>query len=178
LKRSLFAAALAGLALVSVQAQAQSSLVKPVQFGISGGVAIPSGDLSTDFSTGFNVGAHVGFNPAMIPIGIRVDGAYNQFSVKGGGANTHITSVTGNGIYKFPSMSVTPYAIAGAGWYNTAITVNGLGSASENHFGWNAGGGLSIPLSGFDTFLEARYHRVTGVDGNVSWIPITFGIMF
>ncbi|MGH9422739.1 MAG: hypothetical protein ACRD3J_22390, partial [Thermoanaerobaculia bacterium] len=57
-------------------------------------------------------------------------------------------------------------------------TVNGLGSGSTNHFGWNLGGGISMPLSGFDTFIEARYNQVQGDGGSLKYIPITFGVMF
>ena len=182
MKRSLFVAALAGMALVSMSfetgAQMTTSAAKPVQVGVFGGVAIPSGDVSSDFNTGFSAGATVGFNPALIPLGVRIDGAYSQFGLKGGGANLHMTTVTGNLVYQMPSVTFTPYAIGGVGLYNVGGTINGLGSDSENHFGWNAGGGIKMALSGFDTFVEARYNRVTGVDGTLAWIPITFGVLF
>jgi hypothetical protein len=181
LKLPFFAAALAGLALVSapIQARAQlSSVVKPVQFGIAAGAALPTSDLSNDFNTGFNVTGTVAFNPAMIPLGIRVDGAYNSFGAKGGGANVNFTSVTGNLLYKFPSVSISPYAIGGAGWYHAAVNAPGFISASDNHFGWDIGGGITMPLSGFDTFLEARYNQVQVNGGSLKFIPITFGIMF
>jgi Outer membrane protein beta-barrel domain len=179
LKRTILAAALAGIALVSFEARAQvSTIVKPVQFGVALGAAIPTSDLSNSFSTGFNATATLGLNPAMIPLGIRIDGAYNQFGAKGGGANIHFTSVTGNLVYKVPMATASPYAIGGAGWYNAAINITGLGSGSDNHFGWNLCGGLSMPLSGFDAFVEARYNRVIGNGGSLSFVPITFGIMF
>jgi len=180
LKRSLFVSTLAGVALaLPFQARAQlSTVVKPVQFGVAAGAAIPVSDLSDSFNVGFNGTATVAFNPAMIPVGIRVDGAYNSFGAKGGGANVHFTSVTGNFVYKIPGATVSPYAIGGAGWYNAAITVTGFGSGSDNHFGWNIGGGISMPLSGFDTFLEARYNQVQGNGGSLKFVPITFGVMF
>jgi opacity protein-like surface antigen len=177
----LFAAALAGAALVSapIQARAQiSSIVKPIQFGVALGAAIPMSDLSNSVSTGFNGTLTVGFNPAMIPLGIRVDGAYNQFAFKGGGANTHFTSITGNLLYKVPSQSINPYLIGGVGIYNAAVSDNVGGTVSENDFGWNLGGGISMPLSGFDTFIEARYNQVQSNGGSFKFIPITFGIMF
>ena len=39
---------------------------------------------------------------------------------------------------------------------------------------------VSMPLSGFDTFLEARYNQVQFGNGDPSakFIPITFGVMF
>ena len=181
MRPSLFAAALAGVALVSapIQARAQmSSVVKPVQFGVALGGAIPMSDLSNVVNTGFNGTLTVGFNPAMIPLGIRVDGAYNQFAFKGGGANTHFTSVTGNLLFKVPSQSINPYLIGGAGLYNSVVADNTGNSVSENDFGWNLGAGISMPLSGFDTFLEARYNQVQVNGGSLKFIPITFGIMF
>lgn len=181
MKRSLFVVALAGAALVSLPfaARAQmSTVVKPVQFGIAAGAAIPVSDLRESFNVGFNGTVTLGLNPQMIPLGIRIDGAYNQFGAKGGGANVHFTSVTGNLVYKLPSTGFSPYAIGGAGWYNAAIDISGLGSGSDNHFGWNIGGGILMPLSGFDTFIEARYNQVQGDGGSLKFVPITFGIMF
>lgn len=182
MKRSNFAAAVAGFALVSlpfgVQAQAGTA-VNPVQFGIAAGAAIPTSDLSNGVSTGFNVTGTIGVNPQLIPLGIRIDGAYNRFGLKNGlNGDFHFTSVTGNLVYKIPSQSVSPYLIGGAGWYNAGGTVTGLGSGSSNHFGWNLGGGISMPLSGFDTFIEARYNQVQGNGSSVKFIPITFGVMF
>jgi hypothetical protein len=181
LKRSLFVAALAGIALVSLpfEARAQvSSVVKPVQFGVAAGAAIPTSDLSDIVNTGFNGTVMVGFSPSLIPLGVRIDGAYNQFGAKDiiGTGNIHIVSVTGNLVYKVPGATVSPYAIGGAGWYQ----LGGTGLSSESHFGWNIGGGISMPLSGFDTFIEARYNAVkmSDPDPSVKFIPITFGVMF
>jgi hypothetical protein len=177
LKRFNFAAALVGISLVAVpmRAHAQlSTVVKPVQFGVAAGAAIPLSDFSNNFSTGYNGTITVGFNPALIPLGIRVDGAYNHFDFKGGGASIHITSATGNLVYKFPSMTVSPYGIGGIGLYN----FGGSGGGSENEFGWNLGGGISLPLSGFDAFVEARYNQAQKNGVSTKFVPITFGIMF
>ena len=181
MKRSILAAGLAGIALASYAhvAQAQiATVAKPVQFGVAAGAALPTSNLSNSFNTGFNVTGTLGLNPALIPLGIRVDGAYNSFAAKGGGANIHFTSVTGNLVYKFPTTSISPYAIGGAGWYNAAAEVTGVGSGSDNHFGWNLGGGISIPLSGFDAFIEARYNQVQFTGGSLKFVPITFGVLF
>ena len=180
MKRSLFVAALAAIALVSlpVGARAQvASVAKPVQFGVALGAAIPTSDLSDVVSTGFNGTATVGFSPAMIPLGIRIDGAYNQFSVKSifGGGNIHYTSVTGNLVYKIPGATITPYGIGGAGWYNAGASGGG---GSSDHIGWNIGGGILMPLSGFDTFIEARYNYVKDDVVAAKFVPITFGVMF
>ncbi|MEP6550492.1 MAG: outer membrane beta-barrel protein [Gemmatimonadales bacterium] len=181
MKRSIFAVALAGVALVALPfgASAQvSSVAKPVQFGIALGAALPVSDLSDATNTGFNITGTIGFQPQMIPLGIRIDGAYNRFGIKQGGGDIHFTSVTGNFVYSIPTTGVSPYLIGGAGWYNAAINLTGFGNGSDNHFGWNVGGGIKMPLSGFDTFLEARYNQVQGNGGSLKFIPITFGVMF
>ena len=178
MKHSFLAAALAGVALVSFEARAQSIAPKEVQFGVAAGATFPLSDLKNGVNTGFNGTAIIGFSPKMIPLGVRIDGAYNQMGAKGGGGNAHFTSVTGNLVYKMPSTTFSPYIIGGAGWYNTAVTVTGLGTLSENDFGWNIGGGISMPLSGFDTFIEARYNQVQASGSSVKFIPITFGVMF
>ncbi|HKC79814.1 MAG TPA: hypothetical protein VKB91_01380 [Gemmatimonadaceae bacterium] len=185
MKRSLFAAALSGIVLASLPGEASaqvSSVAKPVQIGVALGAALPTSDLSDVVNTGYNGTVTVGFNPAMIPLGIRVDGAYNQFAIKDaiGNGNVHFASVTGNLVYQIPGATVSPYAIGGAGWYRAAVNITGFGSGSENHFGWNLGGGIKLPLSGFDTFIEARYNQVQMSNGDptLKFVPITFGIMF
>ena len=178
MKRSFFVVALAGTALLSLPFEARAQIANPVRFGVAAGAALPVSDLSNAFNTGFNGTVTLGLEPTMIPLGVRIDGAYNQFGIKGGGGNAHFTSVSGNLVYSIPSTGVSPYLIGGIGWYNTAITVTGFGSGSDNHWGWNLGGGIKMPLSGFDTFLEARYNQIQGNGGSLKFIPITFGVMF
>jgi len=140
LKYSFIAAALA-LAVVSFEAGAQVSTMKPVQFGIAGGGSIPTSDLSNGANTGFNVTGTVGVNPQLIPLGIRIDGAYNRFGLKNGASgDIHFTSVTGNLVYKFPSPTLSPYAIGGAGWYNAAVnlTDSAVGPTTTSAGTWAA----------------------------------------
>jgi len=178
LKRSLFAVALVGMALVSLEAGAQVSRAKPVQIGVAAGAALPTSDLSNGANTGFNVTGTVGLNPKMIPLGIRVDAAYNRFGLKGVSGNVAYTNVSSNLVYKFQSPTVSPYAIGGAGWCHTSASVTGFGSGSDNNFCWNAGGGIAMPLSGFDTFIEARYTQIQTSGTSTKFIPVTFGVMF
>jgi len=176
LKRSLFVAALVGIALVSFEAGAQI-VPKSVQLGIAAGASLPVSDLGDVANTGFNGTVTLGFTPTLIPLGIRIDGAYNQWGGKSiiGGGNLHSTSLTGNLVYKMPGATVSPYAIGGAGWYNFGASGGG---SSENAFGWNIGGGIAMALSGFNTFLEARYNQAQTSGIATKFIPITFGVMF
>ena len=180
MKRSLFAAALMGIAFVPVAAHAQkATAAKPLSIGFAGGASLPTSDLGDAAQTGWNVTGTVGYNSTLIPLGLRADASYNRWGAKGGiDGHLAVTSLTGNAVYKFPSTTVSPYAIGGAGWCREEVSVTGAGSASESHFCWNAGGGISMPLSGFDTFIEARYNQVQENGSTSKFIPITFGVMF
>ena len=179
MKRSLFVAALVGVAFVPFAAHAQINAVKPVSIGIAAGASLPTSDLSDVAQTGWNVTGTVGLNPTMIPLGIRIDGAYNRYGLKDGvDGHLAVTSVTGNLVYKFPSVSLSPYAIGGAGWCHLEGSVTAIGSDSENDFCWNVGAGISMPLSGFNTFIEARYNQIQQDGFSSKFIPITFGVMF
>jgi hypothetical protein len=179
LKRSLFLA-IATIALVAAPrvSQAHLGLVKPFSIGVAGGAAQPMSDLSTSNNMGYNGTVALAINLPFIPVGLRVDGAYNQFGQKNGGIKTHIMSATGNVVWKLPSVGVSPYLIGGAGMYIPTVEAPGLPSTSENHFGWNAGAGISLPLTVFKTFVEARYNAVSVNGGTLKYVPVTFGIMF
>ncbi len=171
-------AAAAAVTATAPAARAQF-LDSPFQIGASAGIAFPTGDLGNIANTGYNVTVAVGYKPQYTPIGVRVEAAYNQFGLQGGGGNVNIPAFTGNLVYGLPGVSFSPYAIGGAGLYRTNVDLTGRGSAGENHFGFNIGGGVKIPLStSFETFAEARYNHVTVTGGSFSFIPITVGIMW
>ena len=179
MKRSLFLA-IATIALVAAPrvSQAQLGLLKPFQLGIAGGAAQPMSDLKTSSNLGYNGTVAMAINLPFIPVGLRVDGAYNQFGQKTGGAKLHIMSATGNVVWKLPSIGLSPYLIGGGGLYIPTVQAPGLASTSDKHFGWNAGAGINLPLSVFNAFVEARYNRVTVKGGSMQFVPVTFGIMF
>lgn len=172
-------AATVAIAAAAPGANAQSPSLNPFQIGASAGIAFPTSDLGNISNTGYNVTLIGGYKPVDLPIGIRVEAAYNQFGLEGTGGNVNIPAFTGNVVYELPGVSFKPYAIGGAGLYRTNVDAGGAGSAGENHFGFNIGGGIKIPLStSFETFVEARYNRVTLDGGNWSFIPITVGILW
>lgn len=167
------------MAAAAPSANAQSSSLNPFQIGASAGIAFPTGDLADIANTGYNVTLIGGYKPVSLPVGIRVEAAYNQFGLEGVDGNVNIPAFTGNLVYELPSVSFTPYAIGGAGLYRTNVDLAGGGSTGQNNFGFNIGGGIRIPLStSFETFVEARYNRVTVDGGSMSFIPITVGILW
>jgi opacity protein-like surface antigen len=118
-------------------------------------------------------------NLPFIPVGLRVDGAYNSFGLKGAAdSKLHVVSATGNLVFRLPSVGVSPYLIGGAGMYMAGVSAPGLASDTQNHLGWNAGAGVSLPLTVFKAFVEARYNRISANGGSMEFVPVTFGIMF
>jgi opacity protein-like surface antigen len=157
------------------------------------------GDFADGVKSGFNAGAHLAFKPAMLPFGLRVEGQFNQFDLKGleelgedVDGDARIISGTVNGVFGVPAASSAfrPYLIAGVGAYNERVKFDFLGaseSESQTKLGINGGVGIEFGLSGLATFIEARYHLVfdkeddedTGASGsNTTFVPISFGIKF
>ena len=186
MKRSLIGAAVA-LACICSATTASAQSVNPIKFGIAGGLSMPQGDFGDGFSSGYNITGVLGFQAPMVPVGLRLDVGYNGFGEKNdSGVKANILSGSVNGIFNL-SMApmVSPYIIGGLGMYRSKLDfdeeIDDIPGVEENDaqtdFGFNGGIGVRFGLSGFSTFAEARYHKVTG-DTDASYIPITFGIMF
>ncbi len=183
MKRLLHATAILMLALMAISNEASGQ--KTYALGIGGGAAIPVGKLSDTQDTGFNGIVALALGVAELPIGVRFDGIYNSFSRKNitsPATNTYSFRVAGllaNLIYAFPGTSAKSYVVTGGGLYNTRLDV--AGSKSENHFGLNAGLGVTFGLGPITSFIESRYHfisREPTKGGVIHFVPITLGLMF
>ena len=179
MNRLFTAAMLAGLAISVPATSASAQNVNPFEIGGAIGAAVPIGDLGDFTDMGYNATFMVGYNPVFLPVGLRFDAAYNEFGITDTDGNVNIPSFTANAIFKLPTGGFTPYVIGGAGLYRPGAELFGT-AESENKFGWNVGGGISMPLSGFKVFVEARYNNVQlgNGDGDVSFVPIVFGATF
>ena len=167
---------LAALTAATSAASAQST--KPVSLGISVGAAIPVSDLANDYSTGYNGTVSLGFNSYGSPLGFRIDGMYNSMSPQSGVnlPDIKISSANANLVYALPGTGIRPYLIGGAGIYGLKSDFSG--SSTITKLGLNGGIGASFPLSGFNTFVEARYHHVFSDNVATKFVPVTFGISF
>jgi hypothetical protein len=172
-------------ALASLMLSSQASGQKTYAVGIGAGAAIPVGKLSSTQTTGFNGIAVVALGVADLPVGVRFDGIYNSFSRKditSPPTNTYafrVAGLLGNLIYAFPGSTAKSYILAGGGWYNTKFDV--AGTKAENHWGLNAGLGVTFALGPVASFLESRYHfisREPAKGGVLHFVPITLGVMF
>ena len=175
MKRISLTLAAAALAVFSATSSAQSA--KPVSLGLSLGASIPTGDFGDVYSTGYNGTVSLGFNSVGTPLGIRIDGMYNSFSDRDdlviARPDYRIVSGNANLVYALPGVGIRPYLIGGAGIYGQKPDVSGAKNVTD--FGVNGGIGAAFQLSGFTTFVEARYHHIFS-DQATQFIPINFGI--
>ncbi|HMA04246.1 MAG: outer membrane protein [Gemmatimonas sp.] len=196
MKRTAINAAVLGLILSAAAApvSAQAIVSSPVRFGIMGGATIPLSDLSDEAKTGWNAGALVTIGVPLVPVSFRIDGQWHQMNGKDVGGTQfpdfRIIDGTANVVYTFGAAMPTKfYVIGGVGAYNErARDPVADVSASSTKFGLNAGVGFKFQLTGFATFIEARYHNVIhgSVIGDASttnakslqFLPISVGITF
>ncbi len=176
MKRILGAITVLSFAMVAVTSSADAQDMggtRSVNFGIAAGASFLTGNYGDFYDTGFNVMGTLGMQPASLPVGLRFDAAYNSFGSNG--PTLKVISGTANAVLTTSNMSgVKPYVIGGVGIYNSKA---GSGDG-QTKFGLNAGGGIEFALSGFNTFVEARYHSVFTDGDNMNYIPLVFGIKF
>ena len=185
-RRALRATALvAALTVGAAAARAQS----PIKLGIAGGASLPVGTTADATKLGYNGTVTVALNAPLFPVGLRVDGMFNELqgkedvSVLGADApDLSVSSVNANLTYTLIPLPVARvYLIGGAGYYRTELKNSGLDP--QGKIGYNGGVGVRIGTGSPQTFIEARYHRVnatnaiTGAD-RLEFVPITIGFLF
>lgn len=168
----------AAVLLTGVQLSAQST--KPVTLGIAAGAAIPIGDFANAYNTGYNGTVGLGLSSVGSPVGLRFEGMYNKFLGRSDiGANqpdSRVIAGTANLVYSLPGQGIRPYLIGGGGYYSLKVDLTNAQSVSK--FGINGGIGAMFPLSGFNTYVEARVHNVFTDVSSTRFIPVTVGILF
>jgi opacity protein-like surface antigen len=205
MKRTAINAAVLGLIISAAAApvSAQAIVSSPVRFGIMGGATIPLSDLSDEAKTGWNAGALVTIGVPLVPVSFRIDGQWHQMKGKSSSAiptDFRVIDGTANVVYTFGAALPTKfYLIGGAGVYNERaksqdaicdpVTLEcRVLKGSSTKFGLNAGVGFKFQLTGFATFIEARYHNVihgsaigdadTSNAKSLQFLPISVGITF
>jgi len=189
-------ALLAGSTLYATSAQAQGEGTG-VEFGLGGGVSIPSGDFDDVAKLGWHGQAAVSFVPQSLPVGFQVDGNFSRFGSEdaafaGLDVKSQLIYGTANVVYKFKSSPDTrfrPYLIGGVGVYNFDLKgddADVLGVDSETKFGINAGAGFDFGLGKAKLFAEGRFHAImkgvtdgtSGDEKTAYMIPLTVGLRF
>jgi hypothetical protein len=150
-------------------------------FSVAAGAALPMGDASDALEMGYNATVGLGIKPPIAPLGVRIEGMFNSFAYKDNLFNLdaqRIIAGTANVTLSGPALPMA-YLIGGVGMYNSSVSVStGTAPDGSTDFGFNLGAGLNFPLTGFSTFLEARYHHIPVDGGSMKFLPITFGIKF
>jgi opacity protein-like surface antigen len=161
-----------------------------VEFSLGGGIGFPLSNFDDIAKLGWNGLAAVSFVPTGWPVGIQVDGQFQQYKldedvVGASGLKDRFLIGTGNLVYKFKTSEespVRPYIIAGGGVYNVKTTgSDNLGTVvgtdnSTTKFGVNAGAGFDFKAGSAGLFVEGRFHDVFTDGPNVKFIPITVGV--
>jgi opacity protein-like surface antigen len=188
----------AGALLFAATAQAQGasgSSGRPFKLGGALGATIPLGDFSDGADLGFHLGGLIEYKPQAVPVNLRGEITYhrnglkNDFFASEDPTFNHIDghfsmlNFVGNVVIPFgdAKSSAQPYAIGGVGIYRMKASAEFGGvdiSTSSTKFGLNVGGGFNFNLSGFETFVEARFHSVFTEGSNTSFIPLSFGFKF
>lgn len=173
-------AAALGIPAAHANAQTQS----PVGFGVFAGGSLPVGDFGDLGGTGWHAGALVDWRSPLLPVGIRGDLAYHQFGSKNNFTPKFVVG-TVNLVWSFPASAesaLSPYVIGGGGFYNRRGSCTNCGNTvSDTKFGLNGGAGVMVPLSGFGSLIEARYHLIfdsSETTSNSGFITISAGILF
>jgi hypothetical protein len=186
MRRTLQAAALSAacVALPLSRAHAQLTLA------VGGGASWPVGSLGDSFVTGYNVLASLGVGLPSWPVGLRLDGMFNQMNHKAGVpvGNLQLWTVNANLVYNivpFREAGITPYILGGAGYYNNSYHISASGASvgaggntHANNFGLNGGLGLKAGVSTLSVFVESRFHYIFMSGGHAEFVPLTAGIIF
>ena len=169
-----------GLFAGGASAQGTSGL----HFGFEGGVSYPQGDTKDFFDKGWNGGALLVWNPPVVPVGLRVDGAYHSLDAASGtgSGSAKIFAGTADVVVGFRAILLKPYFFGGIGYYRLDFSDSTFPSTSgdnaQNETGWNGGAGVSISLRNIDLIVEARYHSIGTSGSRFKFVPVSIGLVF
>jgi len=187
--------------LIAATAHAQGTAAgaapsgRPFKLGGALGATVPLGDFADGADLGFHLGGLIEYKPSSFPVNLRGELTYHRNGLKSdyfADDEPLFENIDGdfsmfnfilNAFFPFgdPASTARPYAIGGLGVYRLKASADFGGvdiSDSQTKFGLNFGGGFTFNLSGFETFVEARYHSVFTEESNTSFIPISFGFKF
>jgi hypothetical protein len=177
-------------------------------FGVGLGASIPSGAITTGrvnnggYSSGWNVTVPVGYDFNNSPIGIRLDGTFDEMSGKdfnsnfsapnlhawSGNLDLRLRVPLGRSWNRFYMLGGATYSNL-SGWFSDFTNPNDPNTesfgSSNGRWGWNAGGGFNFNWGSMvGLFIESRYVAINAntVSGfpyqSAAWVPIVFGATF
>lgn len=182
-------AVLLSLVTLAPLGTSQAQISNPLKFTIFAGAALPVGDTQDAVKTGYTVGGALDFRVPLSAIGVRGEVLYSALDAKGLAGTGVDASFSDLGLNAnlvawlptAPGGTIQPYITAGPSYSRLKASASFAGtsdSESENHWGFNAGGGLQFALGGLGTRLDVRYRRISANGESFQIIPITFGLTF
>jgi len=186
----------AGALLIASTVSAQGTAGatgRPFKLGGSLGASVPMGDFSDIADLGFHLGGLIEYKPGASPVNLRGEITYSRNGLKegffeeipglDGDGDVSMINVIGNTLFSFGDAASTarPYVIAGLGVYRMKFAEEVAGfdvSDTQTKFGLNVGAGFTFNLSGFETFVEGRFHSVFADGSNLNFVPLSFGFRF
>jgi hypothetical protein len=156
------------------------------EFALGGGVGFPLSTFDDAAKIGWHGLAAISFVPNEWPVGIQIDGQYQQYKLDGfTDTKERFVMGTANIVFKFKTSEEStfrPYLIGGGGVYNFKQTGEAdpgqVLEGGTTEFGLNAGAGFDFKAGGAGLFIEGRFHRVFNTGDDLQFIPITVGIRF
>ena len=141
-------------------------------YGISGGIVVPAGRLGDDHAAGYGLEGFVEWAVPNQPYALRGEGAFQRFALKSGhtGRNVSLFSIGPTVMYQVQQAPTQTYLTGGIAIYNA--------SGEGTRPGFNFGGGLGFPLTGFWATAEARMHVMLSSGKPVLTLPLSVGVKF
>ena len=176
------------LIAATAHAQGTNPSGRPFKLGGQLGASVPMGDFGDLSNVGYHLGGLIEYKPASLPLGLRGELTYHRNGLKDdifGDIDGNFSQIdfVGNALVPFGAATSTarPYVIGGLGLYRLKMSAEfegEEGSDTETKLGLNFGAGLTFNLSGFETFVETRFHSVFAEGSNMNFIPLSFGFKF
>jgi len=156
-------------------ASASSVPTPPVYYplyGVSGGIVVPAGRLGDDHAAGYGLDGFVEFAVPNQPYALRGEGMFQHFALKNGrlGRDVNLFSIGPTVMYQVQQAPTQTYLTGGIAIYNA--------TGEGTHPGFNFGGGLGFPLTGFWATAEARMHVMLSSGKPVLTLPLSVGVKF
>ena len=173
--------------------------------GVAAGVSIPTGAITSagfnsgGYSTGWNITVPIGYDWSFSPLGVRLDGTFDQLKGRDFNSNFSAPNLDVWGINLDLRLRVPLgrsfnrfYLVGGGSWAdsrgyftNFDDPNNPSNTSSQSRWGWNAGGGFNFNWGSMvGLFVESRYIWLNSDNqsgfpfNNAARVPIILGVTF
>ncbi len=150
----------------------QSEYYVPL-YGVTAGIALPLGRLSDDHAAGYLVGGVIEYAVSGQPYSLRGEALFQRFALKSDrttGRDVNLLSLGSTIVYRLQAATAQTFVAGGIAIYNA--------TQEGTRPGFNVGGGVEIPLTGFSAVADLRLHVMLADNKPIMTLPITVGVRF